>query len=258
MKVCNYIILFVGLLLLSCEDVIDINLNDASPKLVIIGEVSNRTTTQQVTISRTVAFTSENPFDPVQGAQVEVVDDVGRVYQFSEQAPGIYVAENFRGRENTEYRLSVRVEGKQFNASSTMPRLVTVDSVGTSVANIFGDERKFVSLKYQDPPGVPNYYRYLMSVNGSPFNMVYVTSDKFSNGKYVSEELADFDLELFLGDSVIVYMQCIDKAAFDFWNAVQSTNPGSAAPANPPSVFGDEALGYFSAHSVSEVSTTIQ
>ena len=258
MKVRSYIFLFVGLMLSSCEDVIDINLNDAAPKLIIVGEIDNRTTTQRVTISKTVAFTSENPFDPVQGAQVEVVDGAGRVYRFSEQAPGVYVAANFRGQENTEYSLAVQVEGKQFNARSTMPRLVTVDSVGTSVTNFFGEERKFVSLKYQDPPNEPNYYRYLMSVNGGPFNMVYATSDKFNDGKYVSEDVADFDLELFSGDSVIVYMQCIDKATFDFWNAVQSTNPGSAAPANPPSVFGDEALGYFSAHSVSEISTTIQ
>lgn len=258
MKFCSYIFLLFGLMLSSCEDVIDINLNDASPKLIIVGEIDNRTTTQRVSISKTVAFTSENPFDPVRGAQVEVTDGQGRVYSYSEREPGIYVAQNFRGREQEEYTLQVLVEGKVLTATSTMPRVVTVDSVGTSVSTFFGEERKFVTLKYQDPVGEPNYYRYLMSVNGGAFKMVYVSSDKFNDGKYVNEDLVDFDSELFLGDSVVVHMQCIDKATFDFWNAVQSTNPGSAAPANPPSVFGDDALGYFSAHAVTEVATTIQ
>ncbi len=258
MKRHGLITILVGFLLWSCEDIIDINLNDASPKLIIVGEVNSRTSVQQVSISRTVSFASETPFDPVSGADVHVMDGRGRIHQFMEEEPGIYVATNFRGRANERYDLRVQVDGKEFLATSIMPELVTVDSVGTSVSTIFGEERKFVSLKYQDPIDIPNYYRFLMSVNGGAFKMVYATNDKFNNGKYVSEDLADFDTELFSGDSVLVHMQCIDKAAFDFWNAVQSVNPGTAAPANPPSVFGDDVLGYFSAHSVSEISTTIQ
>lgn len=252
------ILLLSNLLGSSCEDVVDINLNDADPQLVIVGEVSNWTNKQQVTISRTVAFNKDYLSEPVSGADVEVVDGSGQVFRFVEQAPGSYVALNFRGRENVRYELHVRVAGRDFTATSTMPSLVTADSIGTAIRNLFGEEQKFVGIKYQDPPHVPNYYRYLWSVNGAAFEMLHVSRDKFNDGKYISEDLADFDMELFTGDSVVVQMQCVDKAAYDFWNAVQSINPGSAAPANPPSVFGDGALGYFSAHAMSEISTTIQ
>ncbi|SEK64553.1 DUF4249 domain-containing protein [Parapedobacter koreensis] len=257
-RYCTPIFLIVGFLWSSCEDVIDINLNDANPQLVIIGEVSNQTNRQQVTIGRTVAFGSDNPFDPVSGADVEVLTGSGQVFHFDEQEPGIYVADHFRGRENEWYELHVRVDGVLFTAVSTMPPLVIADSIGTSIRNLFGEEEKLITLKFQDPPFMPNYYRYLWSVNGAPFEMVHLAQDKFNDGKYVSEDLIDFDIELVTGDSVMVQMQCIDKATFDFWNAVESTNPGSAAPANPPAAFGIGALGYFSACAMSEIATVVQ
>src|SRR5690606_8787308 len=139
--------------------------------------------------------------------------------------------------EFASYELHVNVDGETYTASSQMPPLVRVDSVGTAVSDLFGEEEKYVALKYQDPPLQSNYYRYLISVNGGPTEFVHVASDKFNDGKYVSERLGspDDDEDLVTGDAVAVYMQCVDKAMFDFWNAVQTTNPGTAAPANPPS-----------------------
>ncbi len=252
-----FIMLLISASLLSCEDVIDINLNDADPRLVIVGTVSNRSYEQQVTVSRTVAFDVAQPHAPVSGAEVTVVDGSGRVFPYVEQSPGVYTS-NFRGREGARYNLSVRVDGQVFTATSTMPQLVTADSIGTAVRTLFGEEQKFISLRYADPLGVPNYYRYLWRVNNGALEMLHVTQDKFNDGKYVSEDLGDFDTELVAGDSVTVLMQCVDRPTYDFWNAVQSTNPGTAAPANPPSVYGDGALGYFSAHAESEMSTVVQ
>lgn len=251
------IMLMISSLLISCEDIIDVNLNDTDPQLVIVGRVSSGSFEQQVTISQTVAFDVAQPFSPVSGADVRLVDGTGRLFRFEERTPGVYVA-NFRGRENERYDLSVRVEGRTFTATSTMPQLVTADSIGTAIRTLFGEEQKFISIRYADPAGVPNYYRYLWNVNGRGLEMLHVSQDKFNDGKYITENLADFDTELVAGDSVTVRMQCIDKATFDFWNAIQSTNPATAAPANPPSAYGDGALGYFSAHAESEMLTIVQ
>lgn len=253
-----YIALVIGSLLsVSCEDVIDINLNDGNPQLVIVGTVSNQSDEQRVTISRTVAFDVDQPFDPVAGATVNVVSGTGGVFPFVEQSPGVYVGK-FRGQPGVRYDLSVAVDGQVFEATSTMPPWITADSIGTAVRTIFGEEMKFISLKYADPAGVRNYYRYLWQINEGPVEMLHVSDDKFNDGKYVSEDLSDFDIDLVTGDAVTVWMQCIDSAAYDFWNAVQSMNPGTAAPANPPSAFGAGALGYFSAHTESEMSTEVQ
>jgi len=242
---------------MGCEDVIEIDLQDATPQLVIVGSVSNRLEDQEVTISRTVTFDVDQPFDPVSGAEVTVLDGEGKSFVFAERTPGRYTS-RFKGVVRMDYQLRVRVDGTEFTATSHMPDPVLVDSVGTGVRNIFDEERKFISIKYHDPEGVPNYYRYLWRVNNGPLQMVRVANDKFNDGKYVSEDVSDFDTELVAGDSVSVWMQCIDKATFDFWNVVQSNNPGAAAPANPPSVFGQGALGYFSAQAVAEYLITVQ
>ncbi len=262
MKWSSYITLLIIALLSSCEDVIDIDLKDVSPKLVIIANVTVFEEAR-VTISRTVPFAAEQPFDPVSGAEVMLIGMEGYT-TFQEVSPGHYApqADDLTVGGHvidlwSEFRLLVVVDGEQFTATASMPQPVVIDSVGTTVGNVFGEERKFVSVKYRDPPDTANYYLFLQSVNGSPFKMVYVTNDKFNDGKYVTEDLVDFDTELTTGDLVVVRMQCIDKATYDFWNAVQSTNPGTAAPANPPSVFYG-ALGYFSIHTVSQVTTVVQ
>ncbi|MFC3196894.1 DUF4249 domain-containing protein [Parapedobacter deserti] len=256
LKYYRIALLATGFLWASCEDLIDINLNDADPKLVIAASVSNRLEQQRVVISRTVAFSSNSAFDPIANAEVTMTDGGGRLYKFTESQPGIYT-NLFQGKEGERYELVVAVEGQVFTAVSIMPPRVMPDSIGTAVRSIFGEEQKFVAVKYQDPPG-RNYYRFLWSVNNSPFKMLRVTDDKYNDGRYVSEDVTDFETELVAGDSVVIWMQSIDKPAFDFWNAVGSINPGSAAPANPPSVFGDGALGYFSAHALSEISTVVQ
>lgn len=257
MNLIKYLFI-ISALFVSCEDVIELDLNESAPHLVIVGEITNQTDQQVVTLSKTVPFTSESRFEGISNAQVEVVDGHGTVFRFTERSPGVYVADHFAGIEFETYELHVSVDGKAYTASSQMPPLVGIDSVGTAVSDLFGEEQKYVALKYQDPPHEPNYYRYLISVNDGPVQFVYVASDKFNDGKYVSERLGNPDEDLVTGDAVVVYMQCVDKAMFDFWNAVQATNPGTAAPANPPSNISNGALGYFGAYSMAKITTEIK
>src|SRR5690606_29040009 len=151
-----------------------------------------------------------------------------------------------------------KVGDNPYSASARAVPPVAIDSVGTSVTRVFDEERKFVMVKYQDPAGIPNYYQFFQAVNGGPFNMLYVTDDKFNDGKYVSEALADLDTTLEAGDSVEVRMRSIDKATYDFWEAAAAANPGTAAPANPPSVFGHGVLGYFSVYTEVQTATVVQ
>lgn len=253
----RYLIGIWFFLVAGCEEVIDVNLKDATPQLVIVGEVSNRMEDQDVIISRTVTFDQEQPFDPVSGAIVTIHDGRGTLLELTERAPGRY-SRRFKGEIGQTYQLRVRVEGQEFTATSRMPEPVLIDSIGTGVRNIFGEEQKFISVKYGDPVGVANYYRYLWRVNNGPRKAIRITNDKFNDGKYVNEDVTDFDTELVTGDSVTLWMLCVDKTTYDFWNVVQANNPGTAAPANPPSVFGPGALGYFSAQTVAEYSVGIQ
>jgi len=271
MKCCSGLLLGVGFLaLLSCEKVIDIDLEDAEPALVIEGNVSDTETTHYVNISKTVPFSANSTHNPVQGATVHILEEpAGNLAStggytskseraFVETSPGVYQIDNYQAYSGRTYTLKVLLDGQEYVASSTMPMPVMIDSVGTVTDSFFGDEEKTIGVVYQDPPNVKNYYRYLVTLNGKPSNLIFAYNDKFNDGKQVQRNLYHEDLDLVIGDAVMVEQQCIDKATYTYFNGIQSNNPGAAAPANPTSNFSNGALGYFSAHTISRAATSIE
>ena len=264
----------------ACEDVIDIELKDNEPKLVIEGTIDN-TFHGEVRISRTVPFDEPYPAsdpssplpprlqvqNPVSGAVVMITEPGVPARTLTEISPGLYVTttvspprytNDIHIAANTVYRLSVQVDDQLYEAESSMPPPVEIETIGTVSSNVFGEERKGVGLLFKDPAGVPNYYRYLLNVNGTPLKTLFVYNDKYNDGKSVTRELFDFDTTLEAGDAVTVTVQFIDAPVYRYWSSLGANNPGTAAPGNPVSNISNGALGYFSAHSVTQLSTVIQ
>ncbi|QNL49673.1 DUF4249 domain-containing protein [Olivibacter sp. SDN3] len=264
------LLLVCMVVLLSCEKVVDINLNDADPALVIEGNISDLSTTHYVSISKTVPFSANSTDNPVTGAVVQVLEEATNdsstgfnapakgVRSFTEVSPGLYSIRNYRAYPGMKYTLTVVVEEETYLAEAIMPRPIAIDSIGTVTDNIFGEEEKMVGVVYQDPPNEQNYYRYILTINGAVSSSIFVYNDKFNDGKKVQRNLYDEDLEVFTRDSVMVEQQSITQAVYTYFNGIRSNNPGSAAPANPQSNFSNGALGYFSAHGVRQASTIIE
>lgn len=238
----------------ACEDLIELEVNDAPPALVIVGEVTNQEVSHEVRVHRTVPVSSTSQFDPVSRAAVSLTDSLGRRFAFSEVEPGLYRSQPFRGRVGMQYQLQVEVENVIYEATSKMPRQVPVDSIGTATSNFPGNDNIYITMKFMDPIGEPNFYRYIMSINESPYIYMSVFDDKFNDGRMVTHELINFDVELKKEDMVRVRRQYISQDVYSFWQVVSSANPGASSPANPPSNFTNGALGYFSAHSFNEYS----
>lgn len=249
---CGFMIALWGCFI-ACEDIIELELNDADAAIVIVGEISNQHQFHDIRIHRTVPVSAEgSTFDPVSAASVQVTDQAGRANTFHEVEPGLYRSDRFRGVIGRTYHLHAEIEGQLYEASSTMPRTVMVDSIGTGTNDFIGSDHVFVTLKFRDPAGEPNFYRYTIAVNDSLPRYVNVYDDKFNDGLTVAHELITLDLSLNPGDRVLVQRQHIDENVFRYWRAISSANPGAAAPANPPSNISNGALGYFSAQSINE------
>src|SRR5580704_14516118 len=75
---------------ITCKKVINLNLKNASPQIVIIGEVTNPPGPYQVTINSTVNFSNSNVFPPVSGALVIITDNTGLTDSLTETTPGTY------------------------------------------------------------------------------------------------------------------------------------------------------------------------
>lgn len=247
-----FIIIFSAALLSSCEKVIDLQLRDAEPVLMIEGTISNLQEWQEVNLSHTVPFDSELRRMPVTGARVFLREGNNAWKALSEFQDGQYIIRDFRGRPGVEYSLRVEYDDETYESTSRMPEVVRIDSTGVSVMT-FDETRRTPLVLFQDPPAEKNYYYFEVEVNGDIVPSLFLYNDKFNNGKYVTINLDDFELNLNPLDSVVVELRNIDEGSYNFWKGVQSQTATSASPGNPPSNISNGALGYFSAYAGNSV-----
>ncbi|WP_295773060.1 DUF4249 domain-containing protein [uncultured Mucilaginibacter sp.] len=269
MKSLFYLVVFfiIAVAVTSCEKVIDVKTDTSPSQLVIEGNITNIRQQQTIKISRTVDYTNPNVYPAVRGALVNVKDNAGNSWNFTEETPGVYRSVSILGRPGRTYTLTVNVENNVYTASSTMPAQVRADSITLTDITFGSRTRKLVAVHYTDPKGVPNYYRYILRINGRQTNRVYVYDDRLKDGNLSKNELYpdteddDERNELKRGDVAEVEMQNIDKNIFNYWFTLRQQSRGGpgggTTPGNPPSNINNGALGYFSAHTHQAISITV-
>ncbi len=247
----------------SCQKVIDLKLNSVTGKLVIEGNVTNVNELQVVKLSQNVPFTNTNVYPPVSGATVTINDQAGNTWHLVEGPAGTYTTTtSFAGVAGVTYSLTVLTGNQTYTASSTMPALVTLDSLSSSSSQ-YSDKKntRQVSVYFKDPAGVPNQYRFVMYVNGVQVRDVFTFNDEFSDGKNVNDVLNETDIDIYAGDAVKVEMQCVDEAIYTYWTTLKdmgTDSGGAVAPSNPPSNLTNGAYGYFSAHTTQTKAFTVK
>ncbi|SMD16527.1 DUF4249 domain-containing protein [Pedobacter nyackensis] len=254
------ILLFVGTLFSSCEEVIDLKLDNSEPVIVIDGGISDQNENQLVKVSRTYNFTEPNKFNGVAGAQVVLIRPNGTKISYTEVSPGVYQSVKLRGLPGNKYTLDVTVGGKTYTASSTMPGRVVLDSLTFKQFNFFGATNNYMAVNYNDPAGIQNQYRYILRSNGKTEEDM-VSEDRFTDGNKVSDVIFYKLEDLMVGDSLHVELQCIDRNVYRyFYSLSQSSGEGGppVAPSNPVSNFSNGALGIFNAYTSSKRSAVIK
>jgi hypothetical protein len=248
----KYFVIVIALATASCTKVIDLKLGNDTGKLVIEGNVTNKRGTQFIKLSRNVAFTSTNSYPAVTGATVSVSDATGKIYPFTEGPAGSYSTSLLAGTAGGTYTMNVITGGSAYTASSTMPQAVKLDSI-TEKVDAFdkSNDRRQITVHFQDPAGTSNQYRFILTVNGVEVNRIFAFNDDFSDGRYVNIDLFQNDIDILPGNTVTVEMQCVDKTIYTYWFTLMRQRNGfggGVAPSNPPTNIKPAALGYFSAH----------
>jgi hypothetical protein len=247
----------------SCTKVVDLNLGNEAGKLVIEANVTNVPGPQVIKLSNNVSFSSTNTYPPVTGAQVTVSDQNGNSYAFKETTAGTYTASQLAGVAGNTYTMNVVSNGTSYKANSVMPDFVALDSV-VSAKNDFdsGNNKKKITVYYQDTKGVVNQYRFVMYVNGVQVKNVFVNNDDFTDGNSVAFDLIQDDIDVYPGDKVTVEMQCIDKPVYTYWFTLEQQGfggpGGGVTPSNPPNNITPNVLGYFSAHTTQTTTITVK
>lgn len=240
----------------SCEDIIELDLQDADTKLVIEANVSDQMEHQYVKISKTIPFNSSNTFNGFKGAQVRLSSAGGTTITFAEVSDGVYKSPQFRGIPGQTYKMEVLADGKLYSAESTMPIRVSADSISFKTLSFFGDKRIYPVIYYKDPVNIQNQYRYILKINNK-YQSDIVFEDRFNDGNAVSDVIIYDGDEIKSGDTIDVEMQSIDRKVFKYYFAISQIEGNGGppvAPANPNSNWNNGALGIFSAHSKSNIS----
>lgn len=256
MKSKTFILIFLVLLFSNCEKVIDVDLNVASPSIVIEATLTNSNNLVQVLISKTGSYFGSNSIQTVSNATVLLEDDTGREFELIEVKSGIYQSmRKINPMPGRKYKIMVTSEGETYEAESMLNYPVEIETLTSNYTEGYSFLRSGynVNLYFQDPETIRNYYRLKIYVNGKSEeldNDFIIFDDENINGQYIELRIRRkiFDL----GDKVSFELVSLDKGAFEYFNSLQeliSVNPGSTAPANPTSNFSNGALGYFSAFS---------
>jgi hypothetical protein len=247
-------------LLLSCEDVIKVNLNNVAPRLVIEGVISDQPGQSKFEISKTVYFFNPSIFPSVSGAEVIVADNLGNIDTLRESQPGIYTADSLIGAVGRTYIANVTIDSVTYSASSQMEHTIAIDSLRTEYQPGGGigseeDEGYKLLVYFSDRPNVDDWARIRIVKNDSLLAGYFLYDDQFSDGNNIEYEY--FDRVFTLGDTLKVDILSMDEPVYDYFYSLYSVVAGTdgsepqLAPANPNSNWSNDALGYFGAFSVS-------
>jgi Domain of unknown function (DUF4249) len=242
----------------SCQKVVNLNLNTANTQIVIVGYVTDQPGMDTVKITKTGSYFNAPSYPAVTNAEVIITDNTGLVQVDS----GVYAAPTMTCVAGRTYTMKALINGKEYDAISTMPQAVNIDSIqiyNTSTVNVINgvsDTTDHVRCYFKDPVGIGNYYRVLGKINGLVLDSVddfNLLSDEFVDGTEINRRLSNCNP--IQGQTVTVQLQCIDAGTYNYYEVVRSIasagNPVSTAvPQNPPTNLLGGALGYFSAYPV--------
>lgn len=260
----------------SCEEVINVDLETAAPKLVIDASIKWKKGTtgslQKIKLTTTTGFYS-NTIPVATGAAVSVTNttlSTPVTYPFVENGQtGEYVCANFTPVINNDYALTVVYKGQTFTSTSKfMPTPVIEKTEQTVKPGFEGKDIYEIKFYFQDNGAENNFY--LVGAKNS--NIVYpeygVLSDEFFQGNLMFAIYQDDELKK--GDVIEYSVQGITEKYNNFMAKLLNIagsdggNPFATAPAtlrgnivnttNPD----DYPFGYFHLSEIDSDSYTIQ
>jgi hypothetical protein len=259
-----FVSIVVAVLISACEQIVTVDLNKADPRLVIEGNISDQPGPFTVTLSKSGNyFENSLYFPPVSHAQVLVTDDLGRIDTLREVETGTYRSSTLQGTPGRTYMLDVLAEEKRYNALSSMPAKVTIDSLYAILRQGSGSRGQpgyDIYVTFKDPPERDNYYRLNAhasslipadSIDGRRYRLY---SDKLTNGNEMTERIRARH-NLVAGDTVTVELLSIDQTTYDYYATLRDIltsdrSPSSLSPTNPNTNLSNGSLGYFAAYTI--------
>jgi Domain of unknown function (DUF4249) len=267
MKNRNFIIIIIcSIFFASCEKVVNVDLKNAEPRIVIEGAVDNSGAPAVVKITKSISFSTTNAAPTVSGASVKITDDAGTIFTLNETAAGVYTNSTLVGQIGKTYTLAVQNAGITYTGKSTIPRQMPIDTIyqenvtlPSTTPGAAASLGKVVTLVYSDIPGFGDNVQVIQTINGKLDNNLIVADDQFTDGGNLPFQLfPNANTKIKTGDVVKIEMRFIDKTVFKYLSGILEIQGGNTVPANPDTNMSGGCLGFFSAHTSESQTITIR
>jgi hypothetical protein len=269
-----YLLLFIAIpfFFISCEEVIDVDLTTADPKLVVEAAINwEKGTTgndQVITLTTTTGYYSDE-IPTVSGATITVTNSSNTVFTFAETPDtGKYYCTNFEPVLNETYTLTISINGETYTATETLYPVAEITTIEQDDEGGFDGKTIEIKSYFNDPEDEDNYYMYKYTYTSSLLSDYYVDSDQFFQGnEFYSISQSD---ELEKDDTIQITHYGISKTYYNYMDILISiSGSSSGSPFQTASAtvrgniinqtdFDNYALGYFSLSETDTEDYTVQ
>ena len=266
MKNLKYIVLLtIAFLAVSCEDVVDIDLKTAEPKLVIDAPILWQKGTagneQMIKLTTTGDYYATT-VPPASGATVFITDSNNNVFNFIENMQtGEYFCDNFIPVLNTDYELTVVYKNETYSAKETLKPAPSIDRIEQKNDGGFSGDEIEIKIFYTDDGATEDYYLSRYKTNFTAIPLYGWISDEFFQGNQIFGFYSHEDLKS--GDTLDYSLLGISKTYYNYMNVLGGIVGGGGPFQTPPATlrgnvinttnFNNYALGYFN---LSEMDST--
>ena len=280
--------LMVAFTFSSCEDVIDLDLDNGKNQLVVDGFVNNDTSMQVIRLTSSAPYFSNVATPGEDGATVTLKGPNNTIYNFITDGEG-----NYEYNPKTlgvidsvgfEYKLEIDYKGKTYISTSVLNPVPVIDSMPYDFEpSGFGTEEGYYTQFYaRDFAGRKDYYWIKPFRNGKPVyddpTFIILSEDATFGGDAgdglvfivpFRAIITDQDDPFVLGDTSSVELHSLNSDAYEFLDQLVNTSCNDGLFAVPPSnirsnIFDaagnpqDEVLGLFSLSAISKFEVIIK
>lgn len=267
-------LIIITLLFLSCEEVVEVDLQTAPPRLVVEAAINWQKGTsgneQIIKLTTTTGF-YDTEIPKVSGAIVFIKNSSDVTFEFIEvPETGNYICTDFIPVINETYYLTIISNGATYTANEILNAVAPITEIEqNNEGGILGDKIE-IKAYFDDPADETNYYLFQYSYKDQVKSNLYVQEDQFFNGNEFFSLSDSENYEPQPGEKIVISHYGISKSYNNFMSIVVSLagQSGGGPFQSPPATIrgniinatnaSDFPLGYFSLSEVDTKEYTIQ
>ncbi|MEY2869759.1 MAG: hypothetical protein RIR01_2261 [Bacteroidota bacterium] len=257
-------ILFSFLILLisicsSCEEVVDLKLDTAAPRLVIEANIvwikGSSGNAQKIKLTTTTGY-YEQEIPIVTGAKVTITNSDNRIFNFAEiPNSGEYGCTDFVPKIGETYTLTIVYNGETYTGTEIFQSLAPITRIEQNNEGGFTGKDIEVKAYYNDPANENNFYLSSYKYSNEATINYNVDDDKFFQGNEFFSRSQKDDLKP--GDIIELSHMGISQRYYNYMNiliGIIGSNSGSPFQTPPATLRGNikntsnstnYPLGYF-------------